>query len=150
MNLSVDTSNSKMSSSTPFTLPDLHLGMPQAAMSTSSPTPSRRKSGLNDPPLTLEERTRLAAEEDKRRRNTAASARFRVKKKQKEQALEKSAKDMQDKVSKLEKRVAELDTENKWLKGLLTDKPDGEPDKFSELFAKFKKETSIETDSDSP
>jgi len=97
----------------------------------------------------LEERTRIAAEEDKRRRNTAASARFRVKKKQKEQALEKQAKEMQDKLSKLEKRVSELDTENKWLKGLLTDRPDGEPDKFSKLFAKFKEERIIDGDSDS-
>lgn len=64
----------------------------------------------------------MAAEEDKRRRNTAASARFRVKKKQREQALEKTAKDMSDKVQILEARVNQLEMENKWLKGLITEK----------------------------
>ena len=64
----------------------------------------------------------MAAEEDKRRRNTAASARFRVKKKQREQALEKTAKEMSDKVQILEARVNQLEMENKWLKGLITEK----------------------------
>ena len=43
------------------------------------------------PVIDLEEQSRSMAEDDKRRRNTAASARFRVKKKQREQALEKRA-----------------------------------------------------------
>ena len=73
----------------------------------------------------LEEQSRAAAEEDKRRRNTAASARFRVKKKQREAALEKQAKDMSDKVSNLEAKVQQLEMENKWLKGLITEKADG-------------------------
>jgi len=72
----------------------------------------------------LEEASRVAAEEDKRRRNTAASARFRVKKKQREASLEKQAKDMADKVHQLEGRVQQLETENKWLKDLLTEKSD--------------------------
>ena len=73
----------------------------------------------------LEEQSRFAAEEDKRRRNTAASARFRVKKKQREQALEKQSKEMSDKVLQLENKVQQLEMENKWLKGLITDKNDG-------------------------
>ena len=45
---------------------------------------SKRKSESTTPQnLSSEEQSRFAAEEDKRRRNTAASARFRVKKKQK-------------------------------------------------------------------
>lgn len=72
----------------------------------------------------LEEASRVAAEEDKRRRNTAASARFRVKKKQREQALEKATKDMTDKVTMLEGKVHKLEMENKWLKELITDKSD--------------------------
>jgi cell shape-determining protein MreC len=64
----------------------------------------------------------MAAEEDKRRRNTAASARFRIKKKQREQALEKSAKEMNDKVAALENRIQQLETENKWLKNLIMEK----------------------------
>ena len=68
---------------------------------------------------------KVSTEEDKRRRNTAASARFRVKKKQREQAMEKTAKEMTDKVSSLESRVKELEKENKLLKGLLTEKATG-------------------------
>lgn len=64
----------------------------------------------------------MAAEEDKRRRNTAASARFRIKKKQREQALEKQTKEMADKVAMLEGKVSQLEQENSWLKGLITEK----------------------------
>ncbi|KAL5120081.1 hypothetical protein ACEQ8H_001906 [Pleosporales sp. CAS-2024a] len=73
----------------------------------------------------LDESVRVAAEEDKRRRNTAASARFRVKKKQREQALEQTAKEMQDKAARLEQKVQQLETENAWLKGLITEKNGG-------------------------
>lgn len=70
----------------------------------------------------LEEASRFAAEEDKRRRNTAASARFRIKKKQREQALERTAKEMSEKVGALEQRISQLEMENKWLKNLITEK----------------------------
>ena len=70
--------------------------------------------------------SRLAAEEDKRRRNTAASARFRVKKKQREQALEQTAKELENKVGGLEQRISQLETENEWLRGLVVDKNGGE------------------------
>lgn len=73
-------------------------------------------------PQSLDESARNAAEEDKRRRNTAASARFRVKKKQREQALEKTAKEMSDKATRLEQKVQQLETENAWLKSLITEK----------------------------
>lgn len=87
----------------------------------TSPTPSatERSGSVN-----FEDVSRVAAEEDKRRRNTAASARFRVKKKQREQALEKSAKEMSEKVSLLENRIQQLETENKWLKNLIMEKND--------------------------
>lgn len=75
--------------------------------------------------LTIEDVSRVAAEEDKRRRNTAASARFRVKKKQREQALEKSAKEMSDKVAALEQKISQLETENQWLKKLVLEKNEG-------------------------
>ncbi|KAF2671298.1 hypothetical protein BT63DRAFT_212880 [Microthyrium microscopicum] len=108
--------------------------------STPTTTSAKRKSSvIEDPNLSLEERTRFAAEEDKRRRNTAASARFRVKKKQREQALEKQAKEMTDKATKLEKRVNELEMENRWLKGLITDKEGGEGgDELTDMFNKVK------------
>lgn len=73
----------------------------------------------------IDEAARIAAEEDKRRRNTAASARFRIKKKQREQTLEKTAKEMTERVSVLETRIQQLETENAWLKGLITEKNGG-------------------------
>jgi len=88
----------------------------------------------------FEDESRMAAEEDKRRRNTAASARFRVKKKQREQALEKSAKDMSDKVSALENRINQLQTENKWLKNLIVEKNDNKED-IAALWKKHREES---------
>ncbi|PKS06864.1 hypothetical protein jhhlp_006940 [Lomentospora prolificans] len=75
--------------------------------------------------LSFEDASRLAAEEDKRRRNTAASARFRIKKKQREQALERTAKEMSEKVTVLEGRIQQLETENKWLKNMILEKNGG-------------------------
>lgn len=72
--------------------------------------------------LSIEEQKRLAAEEDKRRRNTAASARFRLKKKQREQALERTVKEVTEMNANLEARVAQLEMENRWLRNLLTEK----------------------------
>ncbi|CEG66788.1 Putative Bzip transcription factor [Rhizopus microsporus] len=63
-----------------------------------------------------------AIEEDKRKRNTAASARFRLKKKLKEQALEQTAKEMTLKAKQLEERVQELEREAKWLRALVLEK----------------------------
>lgn len=77
------------------------------------------------PHESFDESVRDAAEEDKRRRNTAASARFRVKKKQREQALEQNAKEMQDRATRLEQKVQQLETENAWLKSLITEKNGG-------------------------
>ncbi|KAF9980458.1 hypothetical protein BGZ65_005082 [Modicella reniformis] len=65
---------------------------------------------------------KLAAEEDKRRRNTAASARFRYKKKLREQALEQTAKEQTLRAETLESRVKELEMEVKWLRGLIVEK----------------------------
>ena len=87
--------------------------------------------------LSFEDASRLAAEEDKRKRNTAASARFRIKKKQREQALEKSTKDMTDKVTALENRIATLETENKWLKSLVTEKHGDKGDIVNKLLKEF-------------
>lgn len=100
-----------------YSAPDRRAGekrKSEASSPASTSTPNR--------PLSFEEASRLAAEEDKRRRNTAASARFRIKKKQREQALEKSAKEMNEKVAALESRIQQLETENKWLKNLIMEK----------------------------
>lgn len=74
--------------------------------------------------LGQEEHVRIAAEEDRRRRNTAASARFRMKKKQREQTLERTVRETTEKNASLEARVAQLEMENRWLKNLLTEKHD--------------------------
>ncbi|KAI8919868.1 hypothetical protein DFJ77DRAFT_450326 [Powellomyces hirtus] len=71
---------------------------------------------------TEEVREKTLEEVDKRRRNTAASARFRLKKKQREQALEQTAKEMSDKAAQLERRVQEYEMELKWLRQLVTDR----------------------------
>jgi hypothetical protein len=63
-----------------------------------------------------------APDEDKRRRNTAASARFRVKKKLREQAMEQSVREMTIKSDKLQDRVNNLESEIKFLRSLLLDK----------------------------
>ncbi|CAG8483638.1 6379_t:CDS:1 [Diversispora eburnea] len=91
---------------------------------------------------------KMAAEEDKRRRNTAASARFRVKKKQREQALERTAKEMSQKAETLENRVKELEKEIRWLKNLIIEKDerllDVEPPEKRRKAAAIKSETFTE------
>jgi len=112
-----------------------HAATPIDARKASVSTPAAGR------PLNMEDASRHAAEEDKRRRNTAASARFRVKKKQREQALEKSAKEMNEKVSGLESKVAQLETENKWLKNLLVEKNEGN-NEIANLWREFTKHAS--------
>ncbi|TDZ33711.1 Regulatory protein cys-3 [Colletotrichum sidae] len=109
-----------------------HYGAPAARAAAETRTPESL-TGVSRPGANFEEQSRIAAEEDKRRRNTAASARFRIKKKQREQALEKSAKEMTDKVQALEQRINLLETENRWLKNLVMEKNDGNDDIATKL-----------------
>lgn len=115
------------------------LGNLQPIQPTPQPAYAPPVSHQPGPPnriLSFEEASRLAAEEDKRKRNTAASARFRIKKKQKEQALEKSAKENAERIQSLEGRIQALETENKWLKSLVTEKHGGKDD-ILEMLKKF-------------
>jgi len=89
----------------------------------------------------FEASSRAAAEEDKRRRNTAASARFRVKKKQREQALEKTAKEMTDRGDALEARIQQLEMENKWLRNLVVEKTSKGKDDVAQLWKRFTAES---------
>jgi hypothetical protein len=102
--------------------PTNNFSVPQTYTSPASSAVSPVAQGFDQ---ATDEAVRNAAEEDKRRRNTAASARFRIKKKQREQALEKSAKEMSERVTMLETRIQQLETENTWLKGLITEKNGG-------------------------
>ncbi|KAL4251320.1 hypothetical protein ABKN59_005649 [Abortiporus biennis] len=61
----------------------------------------------------------LAIAEDKRRRNTLASARFRIKKKQWTVNLERTITDLSGRVEELEREAAELRRENGWLKEIV-------------------------------
>ena len=107
---------------------------------TTTPSTTSKRKSSSPAEENYEDASRLAAEEDKRRRNTAASARFRVKKKQREQALERSAKEMSDIVLALEGRINKLETENKWLKNLITEKNESKED-IAELWKKYSQET---------
>ncbi|KAH8806593.1 hypothetical protein DL96DRAFT_1631130 [Flagelloscypha sp. PMI_526] len=78
--------------------------------STSSPASASSPSDDGDP---------MSAAADKRRRNTMASARFRVKKKEREAALESKANELKVRVGELEKECEGLRRENGWLKGLV-------------------------------
>ncbi|KAF8977531.1 hypothetical protein BGZ46_007323 [Entomortierella lignicola] len=69
-----------------------------------------------------ENQNKLTPQEDKRRRNTAASARFRQKKKLREQALEQTAQEQTARAEALEARVKELEMEVRWLRGLIVEK----------------------------
>ncbi|KAF9574493.1 hypothetical protein EC968_006298 [Mortierella alpina] len=91
----------------------------------SAQSPSHGGAAPTSGPEHLDAAARLAAEEDKRRRNTAASARFRHKKRLREQILERTAKEMTAKSEILELRVRELEMEIKWLRGLIVEKDAG-------------------------
>lgn len=82
----------------------------KSSVSTRESSPDSPAGALSSP---------LTTAEDKRRRNTVASARFRLKKKERELALEKKAKELEIKVNELEKECEGLRHENGWLKGLV-------------------------------
>ncbi|KAI0651495.1 hypothetical protein C8Q79DRAFT_1114447 [Trametes meyenii] len=84
------------------------------AATTASNTPSP-EAGHGDPT----EMEAVASAEDKRRRNTAASARFRIKKKQWTLNLERTISDLSGRVEELEREAAELRRENGWLKEIV-------------------------------
>lgn len=77
-----------------------------------------------------------SANEDKRKRNTAASARFRIKKKLKEQQMEQKARELQDKVTSLEKKLMTVEMENKCLKSLILKKNEEDNVKLLESIKK--------------
>ncbi|KAF3491972.1 regulatory protein cys-3 [Arthroderma uncinatum] len=91
------------------------------AQSQSTSVPSKRKPDAATA-AAIDKADRLAQEEDKRRRNTAASARFRIKKKEREKNLEKTVKEVTTKNTTLESRVSQLEMENRWLRNLIVEK----------------------------
>ncbi|KAF7595455.1 hypothetical protein BBP40_006077 [Aspergillus hancockii] len=135
--------SSSTSSPSPAAQPQAPTPAPAASTASSTAAP-KRKNTQKSVPLSVEEQARVVAEEDKRRRNTAASARFRVKKKMREQALEKTVKETTDKNTALEARVTALELENQWLKNLITEKNGQSADEgkksendIADMFKKF-------------
>ena len=63
-----------------------------------------------------------------------------MKKKQREQALEKTAKEMTDRADVLEAKITELEKENKWLRSLIVEKSAAGKDDVSELWKKHSAE----------
>ncbi|KIO31565.1 hypothetical protein M407DRAFT_219392 [Tulasnella calospora MUT 4182] len=61
----------------------------------------------------------LENSDDKRKRNTEASARFRAKKKERVQALSSKISNLETKATDLEREASDLKTENAWLKELV-------------------------------
>lgn len=119
---------------------------PTSPDSLSRPTSLKRKADVfsNASPQhsPADQQSRLAAEEDKRRRNTAASARFRVKKKQREQTLECTVKEVNDKNAALEAKIDQLEMENQWLKNLITEKNAKQTkEEIAEAFRKYRRES---------
>jgi len=86
---------------------------------TTVDSPNYREDSVSPSDATAPTGNPLSAAEDKRRRNTAASARFRLKKKERESALEGKAKELETKVTELERECEGLRRENGWLKGLV-------------------------------
>ncbi|KAJ3933627.1 MAG: hypothetical protein NXY57DRAFT_789244 [Lentinula lateritia] len=100
---------------------DVRLPHPQSTKSTI-PLAKRqrsRKLSVGESSQSMYMPTPLTTAEDKRQRNTAASARFRLKKKEREIALDKQTKELEARVNELEKRCEGLRRENGWLKGLV-------------------------------
>ncbi|KAI8940738.1 hypothetical protein NX059_002003 [Plenodomus lindquistii] len=99
-----------------------------SASSATSPDPTHATL-MTDPVI-------IEADEDKRKRNQAASARFRQKKKQREQQLMDATREMQEKTKRLEAENDTLKKENQFLKKLLVEKVDHMSDEDRELLKK--------------
>jgi hypothetical protein len=120
-----------------------------AATSPQTQPVKKRKADAPSPAVSTEEQSRLAAEEDKRRRNTAASARFRVKKKQREAALERTVKEVNDKNAQLQSKITQLEMENKWLKNLIVEKNGNQSkEEIAKAFQQFRRESEERETSD--
>jgi len=115
-------------------------GGPGLSPTTSTGPVKRKQDAVGNSAQALDIAARLAQEEDKRRRNTAASARFRVKKKEREKNLERTVKDVTAKNATLEARINQLEMENRLLKNLITEKNESVVDNgdSTRMFQKFR------------
>ncbi|KAJ5339258.1 hypothetical protein MYU51_000947 [Penicillium brevicompactum] len=123
----------------PISAPKVAPAPPAHSMSPPAPVIGTKRKNSAKSTESAEEAGRHMAEEDKRRRNTAASARFRVKKKQREAALEQTVKETTDKNDILEARVSQLELENHWLRGLIMEKNGADEQSEQDISDMFKK-----------
>ncbi|KAG2731324.1 hypothetical protein G9P44_005740 [Scheffersomyces stipitis] len=79
-------------------------------------------SSFNNDGLTPSANGGSSAELDKRRRNTAASARFRIKKKLKEKQMENKILSLNELIKEFEVKIQQLEMENKLLRNLIIEK----------------------------
>ncbi|KAL0078600.1 hypothetical protein J3Q64DRAFT_1765352 [Phycomyces blakesleeanus] len=102
----------------PTLLPRIYPASSQpSVLDCSVSVPKKRKEPVKQNPV-----EKVIAVEDKRKRNTAASARFRMKKKMREHELEQQTTEMTKKTEELESRVKGLEQEIKWLRSLIVEK----------------------------
>ncbi|KAK9766543.1 hypothetical protein K7432_004303 [Basidiobolus ranarum] len=116
-----------LSSVTPHQIhghPNFHLpsNSPSFEEQPNSISSNKRKNSSKENGVDGKPGSESNLEEDKRRRNTAASARFRVKKKMREQVLETTVQEMTTKAEAMEAKVKELEKEVEWLRELLLEK----------------------------
>lgn len=83
------------------------------------------------------------SEGDKKKRNTAASARFRIKKKLKEQEMERTLKNLNEKVALYNAKIQKLEMENKCLKSLIIEKNE---QKSNDLLKQIKERSIVRSD----
>ncbi|GMG20285.1 unnamed protein product [Ambrosiozyma monospora] len=112
----------------------------------TSPQPYQTTSSLysKSSPTNSDTSTK-ATETDKRRRNTAASARFRIKKKMKEQEMERTLKELSDMSKNMEMKIQQLEMENRLLRNLVVEKGN---QRDSEELERLKKRARISVEND--
>jgi len=103
---------------TPGPSSEVTRGNRRVQRSPSTPRTGQAHS-TSSPEVEQSETERFAITEEKRRRNTAASARFRIKKKHKTLNLERSVSDLTGRAEELEREAADLRRENGWLKEIV-------------------------------
>ncbi|KAG9314565.1 hypothetical protein JVU11DRAFT_5366 [Chiua virens] len=96
------------------------LGAPGTSKASElTPSPATSSTAVATPQEPEETEDAISITEDKRRRNTVASARFRVKKKLKSLNLERTVTDLTGRTDELEREAGELRRENAWLKEIV-------------------------------
>ncbi|GAA5861635.1 hypothetical protein JCM1840_005215 [Sporobolomyces johnsonii] len=93
-----------------------------ASQSSEGESPGSGPGGVARELMTPEE-----LEEDKRKRNTEASARFRAKKKLRDQELAQTSAQLRDRVANLEREKSSLAAENRWLRDIVSEKAEVNP-----------------------